>query len=63
MKGAQVKTAFKVVDASFLVISNNQDGTITPEERRSMMAKQKAEREEESKRVPCKPPITHSRPT
>ncbi|WP_168174369.1 hypothetical protein [Tatumella sp. OPLPL6] len=29
-KGGQVKTAFKVVDASSLIISNNQDGTINP---------------------------------
>lgn len=29
-KGGQVKTAFKIVDASQLVISNNQDGTINP---------------------------------
>ncbi len=27
-KGAEVKTAFKVVDASSLIISNNLDGTI-----------------------------------
>ncbi|HFU9830167.1 TPA: hypothetical protein ACH7RB_005546, partial [Escherichia coli] len=34
-KGAEVKTAFKVVDASSLIISNNLDGTINtafPEE-------------------------------
>ena len=29
-KGAEVKTAFKVVDASSLIISNNLDGTINP---------------------------------
>ncbi|QGX92625.1 hypothetical protein EFZ10_13900 [Tatumella sp. TA1] len=29
-KGGQVKTAFKVVDASSLLISNNQEGTINP---------------------------------
>lgn len=29
-KGEEVKTAFKVVDASFLIISNNLDGTINP---------------------------------
>lgn len=30
-KGDQVKIAFKVVDASSLVISNRQDGTINPD--------------------------------
>ncbi|HBT4785577.1 TPA: hypothetical protein MB364_000880 [Klebsiella variicola subsp. variicola] len=29
-KGAEIKTAFKVIDASALIISNNLDGTINP---------------------------------
>jgi len=29
-KGQEVKTAFKVVDARHLIISNNLDGTINP---------------------------------
>lgn len=34
-KGAEVKTAFKVVDASSLIISNNLDGMINPPSRRT----------------------------